>query len=73
MGLNAPTGAGCSLTLNLRWRCSDRACLNAPTGAGCSLTPSGARPHWEVSESQCTYRCGVLPDNTTDTTTAEEE
>ena len=35
--------------------------LNAPTGAGCSLTRS-VRLRWRRTLSQCTYRCGVLPD-----------
>ena len=36
--------------------------LNAPTGAGCSLTRS-VRLRWRRTLSQCTYRCGVLPDD----------
>ena len=40
--LNAPDGAGCSLT-DKSWvvlgRYNGEPCLNAPDGAGCSLTP----------------------------------
>ena len=39
IGLNAPDGAGCSLTIRLvREFRSDPRRLNAPDGAGCSLT-----------------------------------
>ena len=39
MGLNAPDGAGCSLT-EVAEHLSEQGytCLNAPDGAGCSLT-----------------------------------
>ena len=38
-GLNAPSGAGCSLTTrSTRSRSLRPSCLNAPSGAGCSLT-----------------------------------
>ena len=62
--LNAPTGAWCSLTQF--WRCLPvRRCgLNAPTGAWCSLTSIPGKPVFSLSESQCTYRCVVLPDIT---------
>ena len=36
--------------------------LNAPTGAWCSLTQDRAFDYRRVAESQCTYRCVVLPD-----------
>ena len=61
--LNAPTGAWCSLTLP---ECGGGAGqrLNAPTGAWCSLTVKGITVDGEAIESQCTYRCVVLPDDT---------
>ena len=37
---------------------------NAPTGAWCSLTPLPSAPRMGHSQSQCTYRCVVLPDLT---------
>ena len=37
--------------------------LNAPTGAWCSLTAPSSPPSTPIrGESQCTYRCVVLPD-----------
>ena len=39
--------------------------LNAPTGAWCSLTVYIDGEVLSVEESQCTYRCVVLPDTTT--------
>ena len=64
-GLNAPTGAWCSLTFNL-WRlgiskiesqCTYR-CVVLPD----SLTAAAAARHAIAIKSQCTYRCVVLPD-----------
>ena len=42
--------------------------LNAPTGAWCSLTH--LTTNWVIvcPESQCTYRCVVLPDRVVDAT-----
>ena len=37
-------------------------CLNAPTGAWCSLTVIRLAVKAVSGESQCTYRCVVLPD-----------
>ena len=62
--LNAPTGAWCSLTVGRieePRRSSPR--LNAPTGAWCPLTPSSANLDSLIVESQCIYRCVVLPDD----------
>ena len=42
----------------------DRKGLNAPTGAWCSLTTNRKEPNNEPEQSQCTYRCVVLPDPT---------
>ena len=39
-----------------------RSCLNAPTGAWCSLTRLAGHEPVAGRESQCTYRCVVLPD-----------
>ena len=39
-----------------------RYCLNAPTGAWCSLTAPLSIMLAVAKESQCTYRCVVLPD-----------
>ena len=85
-GLNAPTGAWCSLTRSFFSLRSSAARLNAPTGAWCSLTfveEDGSHCEWRLNaptgawcsltrwtqgrypcgvESQCTYRCVVLPD-----------
>ena len=63
-GLNAPTGAWCSLTYGLSNEDSYPLCLNAPTGAWCSLTCQLAKLEPVDGESQCTYRCVVLPDFT---------
>ena len=41
--LNAPSGAGCSLTPTTPPTLSLPASLNAPSGAGCSLTPAPGR------------------------------
>ena len=38
--------------------------LNAPTGAWCSLTQLLSFTQERAFESQCTYRCVVLPDET---------
>ena len=38
LGLNAPSGVGCFLKLDVGWRRCLRCCLNAPSGAGCFLT-----------------------------------
>ena len=64
-GLNAPTGAWCSLTYGgyPGDRCHLHR-LNAPTGAWCSLTEEGQEGRASPRESQCTYRCVVLPDCT---------
>ena len=43
-GLNAPSGAGCFLTLEMGSVSSSWTCLNAPSGAGCFLTGSGSTP-----------------------------
>ena len=49
LGLNAPTGAWCSLTVDGTRCVVQTSSLNAPTGAWCSLTgtdpgrPAGAR------------------------------
>ena len=61
-GLNAPTGAWCSLTgtCATHWEAAMR--LNAPTGAWCSLTMTQIELYMTLRESQCTYRCVVLPD-----------
>ena len=64
-GLNAPTGAWCSLTYGLSNEDSYPLCLNAPTGAWCSLTCQLAKLEPVDGESQCTYRCVVLPDIST--------
>ena len=61
-GLNAPTGAWCSLTLGRMRLYALRKCLNAPTGAWCSLTAPASIVWWRRNLSQCTYRCVVLPD-----------
>ena len=60
--LNAPTGAWCSLTLAQAIGIDLILCLNAPTGAWCSLTNTINQLSKEISASQCTYRCVVLPD-----------
>ena len=36
--------------------------LNAPTGAWCSLTGYTLGRAYATTDSQCTYRCVVLPD-----------
>ena len=61
-GLNAPTGAWCSLTFSQEVGQIALICLNAPTGAWCSLTIRGHSPTCATASSQCTYRCVVLPD-----------
>ena len=61
-GLNAPTGAWCSLTPGDSGGGLGILRLNAPTGAWCSLTPAAAKPSSLRIRSQCTYRCVVLPD-----------
>ena len=61
--LNAPTGAWCSLTQGACGAARSTSCrLNAPTGAWCSLTDPRASSLDYREESQCTYRCVVLPD-----------
>ena len=60
--LNAPTGAWCSLTPCACFCCPRPRRLNAPTGAWCSLTPAGGAHRAGTHQSQCTYRCVVLPD-----------
>ena len=62
--LNAPTGAWCSPTVYQGRTPRTRSGLNAPTGAWCSLTVKGITVDGEAIESQCTYRCVVLPDDT---------
>ena len=60
--LNAPTGAWCSLThQESRSEGHHQERLNAPTGAWCSLTLSEKTAQGPL-QSQCTYRCVVLPD-----------
>ena len=61
-GLNAPTGAWCSLTRKEPHGRGYRVRLNAPTGAWCSLTMTQIELYMTLRESQCTYRCVVLPD-----------
>ena len=62
-GLNAPTGAWCSLTVVVAIVIITVAFgLNAPTGAWCSLTFRKERRMLQKIASQCTYRCVVLPD-----------
>ena len=68
-GLNAPTGAWCSLTPGDSGGGLGILRLNAPTGAWCSLTPAAAKPSSLRIRSQCTYRCVVLPDTSTSGTT----
>ena len=63
IGLNAPTGAWCSLTTSPQGQTWVRKGLNAPTGAWCSLTQPSWLLAWAGWASQCTYRCVVLPDN----------
>ena len=62
MRLNAPTGAWCSLTRKEPHGRGYRVRLNAPTGAWCSLTMTQIELYMTLRESQCTYRCVVLPD-----------
>ena len=45
-----------------RGRARPTLCLNAPTGAWCSLTEEVSVIYLRHEESQCTYRCVVLPD-----------
>ena len=61
-GLNAPTGAWCSLTPRPRRGRLRHQSLNAPTGAWCSLTVIKLERLANDLASQCTYRCVVLPD-----------
>ena len=61
-GLNAPTGAWCSLTSLVAIGVVVAFGLNAPTGAWCSLTIACALIVVADDSSQCTYRCVVLPD-----------
>ena len=61
-GLNAPTGAWCSLTITVVTVTVILIGLNAPTGAWCSLTPTAKKTAKAAKKSQCTYRCVVLPD-----------
>ena len=62
-GLNAPTGAWCSLTPWLQW---SRASLGrSQCTYRCVVLPdsrSDSRLYLMPSLSQCTYRCVVLPD-----------
>ena len=63
LGLNAPTGAWCSLTPgSIPTLRPPHQCLNAPTGAWCSLTGVVDALKPMFGTSQCTYRCVVLPD-----------
>ena len=48
-----------TIFIRLRWLLLR---LNAPTGAWCSLTPIFKSDDDRRRESQCTYRCVVLPD-----------
>ena len=73
IGLNAPTGAWCSLTTSPQGQTWVRKGLNAPTGAWCSLTQPSWLLAWAGWASQCTYRCVVLPDATKDLSRQEAE